>query len=50
MDKILRISVDDMDCTVQPGITWTQLNDQLKAHGLFFPMDPGAGASIGGMV
>lgn len=35
---------------VQPGIKWEELNASLKQHGLFFPMDPGPGASIGGMV
>jgi len=49
MDKILRISPEDMDITVQPGITREALNTELRATGLFFPVDPGANASIGGM-
>ena len=50
MDSVQRVNVADMDCVVQPGITWQNLNKELKQHGLFFAVDPGPGASIGGMV
>ena len=49
MKSILNINSDDMDVTVQPGITREELNVYLKEFGLFFPVDPGANASIGGM-
>ncbi|GAA6187484.1 FAD-linked oxidase C-terminal domain-containing protein [Litorivita sp. NS0012-18] len=49
MNKLLRIGQADMDCTVQPGITREVLNTELRATGLFFPVDPGANASLGGM-
>lgn len=51
MDKILRLSVPDGDITVQPGVKWEDLNLYLKNKGvpLFFPLDPGPGATIGGM-
>ncbi|KAK8861219.1 hypothetical protein IAR55_002038 [Kwoniella newhampshirensis] len=52
MDKILRISEADGDVTVQPGVKWEDLNAHLASKGvpLFFPLDPGPGATIGGMV
>ncbi|WP_455271118.1 FAD-binding oxidoreductase [Rhizobium herbae] len=49
MDKVLAVNVSDFDCTVQPGITREALNVYLRDTGLFFPIDPGANASIGGM-
>jgi len=49
MDKMLEVNVDDLDCRVQAGITREQVNAQLKGTGLFFPIDPGANATIGGM-
>lgn len=49
MKEILRVSTDDLDCTVQAGVTRSQLNDYLRDTGLFFPIDPGVDASFGGM-
>ena len=50
MTRILRMSPDDLDVTVEPGVTLDQLNDTLRDTGLFFPVDPGAGtATLGGM-
>ncbi|KAI1815429.1 putative D-lactate protein [Poronia punctata] len=52
MDKILQFNKDDMDVVVQPSIGWQDLNEQLNqmSSGLFFPIDPGPSAKIGGMV
>ena len=50
MNRVLRVSPEDLDCTVEPGITRSALNTYLRDTGLFFPIDPGADASIGGMV
>lgn len=50
MDKIVAFHPDDMDVVVQPSVGWMALNDQIKDSGLFFPVDPGPSAKIGGMV
>ncbi|KAF5232057.1 hypothetical protein FAUST_8919 [Fusarium austroamericanum] len=50
MSSIVELNKDDLDCVVQPGIGWMDLNEELATHGLFFPPDPGPGAMIGGMV
>ncbi|MBK9137072.1 MAG: FAD-binding protein [Betaproteobacteria bacterium] len=49
MDRVLRIDTADLTVTVQPGVTREQVNREIKDTGLFFPIDPGANATIGGM-
>jgi D-lactate dehydrogenase (cytochrome) len=50
MKSIVKLNEDDMDVVVQPGLGWVELNEQIKHMGLFFPVDPAPGASIGGMI
>jgi D-lactate dehydrogenase (cytochrome) len=50
MGNLISLNYDDLDCVVQPGIGWEELNEELAPHGLFFPPDPGPGAMIGGMI
>lgn len=49
MNRVLAVNQEDLDCTVEPGVTREDLNNHLRATGLFFPIDPGANASLGGM-
>ena len=49
MDRVVKINLDDMTAIVEPGVTRQALNEELRQTGLFFPVDPGANASLGGM-
>jgi D-lactate dehydrogenase (cytochrome) len=49
MNKVLTVHPEDLDCVIEPGVTRKQLNEYLRSDGVFFPIDPGADASLGGM-